>query len=103
MTKPIRIALTKEYLVMFVDLEPLPNASSTLSYSAQGFQNLLRYWDAQRPRPNKHLIVSFPATRGGQRSNRRFSRRMQGEAILLGWTVERCVYQQTMKGRVNIS
>src|SRR4051812_12814472 len=89
MTKPIRIVSTKASLVVYVNLELLLNASSTLSYSVPVLVNLLRYWGAQMPRHKKYLIVYWADTQGGHTFENLFFLRTRSEVGSSGWMAAR--------------
>src|SRR6267154_1639476 len=91
MTKPIRIRLTKEYLVMLVDLEQLRRGSSMRSFWGLGWVNFRKYLDVQAGKRKKLLIGYSLDTLDGNNSRMRYFLWMHDVAILSDWTVVRYV------------
>src|SRR5579872_2916342 len=103
MTKPIRIRLISEYLVVSVNLGQLRRDSFMRSYWGPEWLSFLRYWTALKPKHKKLLIVSWEDTTAGQSSKGMFFQKMLSEAGSLGWMVARCEFPETPMELVDIS
>src|SRR5713101_1083269 len=101
--KPIHIRSTKEYLVVFVNLELLPRGLFLHSCWVPVLENYLKYWNAMRLRQEMRLIVCWNGTKGGQGSKSRLFQRMQNLGISLGWMVGRFPYLDRQYRSVGIS
>src|SRR5579872_4626887 len=88
MTKPIRIRLISEYLVVSVNLGQLRRDSFMRSYWGPEWLSFLRYWTALKPKHKKLLIVSWEDTTAGQSSKGMRFQKMLSEAGSLGWMVK---------------
>src|ERR1700739_3551615 len=86
LTSLIRIISTNGYLVLSVRPDKLLSASCTPSYLGQELINLVRFWNVQRPKHKKLLIVYYSDTQGLHILNLRSFQRMLARATLLGWT-----------------
>ena len=91
MIKPIRIASTKEFLAVYVNLDRLLNGSYMRYCLVQDWVNFLKFLTVQRLKPNLALIVSWKDTVDGQYLKRMYFQKTQSAAGLSGWMVARSV------------
>src|SRR5260221_7399593 len=101
--KPIRILLTRKFLVIAVRLEKLPKGLFMRSFSAQDLTNWLRFWTRLYRTHKRHLIVFYDVTRDGPDLSNKQLKRMRGAATSAGWMADTCVYLETQSPRENIS
>src|ERR1700739_3404511 len=100
--RPIHIALTRELLVIYVDLDRLPRELYIRSSLAGSVIKYLKFCDVQYPKRKKRLVVYLGATKDSRNSNGRLFLVMRREATSLDWTVEKYRSLEKMYQRRNI-
>src|SRR5260370_17534318 len=86
-TRPIHIRLTRESLVVSVNVDKLSRDLFMRVSWEREFKSWLKSWKHPYPRHNKHLIVSWNGTLGLHHYRHKKSLRMRAMASSLGWTV----------------
>src|SRR5579862_9330900 len=87
MTKPIHIRLTSEYLVVYANLGQVRKGSFMHFSWVLASGSFLRFWNAQKPRHKKLLIVCLNDTPAGNGLRKTIFREMRAVGTSLGWTV----------------
>src|SRR5882757_3886092 len=94
MTRPIRIRLTSQSLVVCAVLEQQPNASSMHCYLARELASLLKSLAAAQPKRKKLLSVLWFGTQDGSSLRRKSFQRMLNGDGFKDWTVARYEFRE---------